>query len=74
MARRHPYNYEMGLHFPRIDTGYPGVTADEGITENNARSFYTKWAQVMDSKTWTEAVNNGSSGSKRSTGSNGRRS
>ena len=53
IARRHPYNYEMGLHFPTIDTGYPGVTTDEGITENNARSFYTKWAQVMDAETWT---------------------
>ena len=48
IARRHPYNYEMGLNFSRIDTGYPGVTTEESITENNARAFYTKWAQVMD--------------------------
>ena len=45
---RYPYNYEMGLHFDKIDVGYPGVTTNEKITEANARAFYTKWNFMMD--------------------------
>ena len=52
IARRHPYNYEMGLGFDKADIGYPGVTATEIVTEENARSFYTRWVQLMDAKSW----------------------
>ena len=69
IARRHPYNYEMGLRFDKIDTGYPGVTTAERITEENARAFYTRWAQLMDAKSWDDA-----SGSNNARGSNGRKS
>ena len=48
IARRYPYNYEMGLGFDKIDVGYPGVTTSEKITEANARSFYTGWSRMMD--------------------------
>jgi phenylpropionate dioxygenase-like ring-hydroxylating dioxygenase large terminal subunit len=47
IARRYPYNYEMGLQFDKIDVGYPGVTTNEKITEANARAFYTKWNLMM---------------------------
>ena len=61
IARRYPYNYEMGLHFDKIDVGYPGVTTNEPITEANARAFYTKWAHMMDSEGWEQSGNGSNS-------------
>ena len=61
IARRHDYNYEMGLHFDKIDVGYPGVTTTEPITEANARAFYTKWAHMMDSEGWEQSGNGSNS-------------
>ena len=75
IARRHPYNYSMGLKFDKIDLGYPGVTTAERITEENARAFYTRWAQLMDANSWDQVVdsNNGRRSRGTGQGSNGRK-
>ena len=63
IARRHPYNYEMGIGHGRKDQGFPQATVFDvtgspskykGITEENARGYYKRWAQLMDAKDWNE--------------------
>ena len=49
IARRHPYNYQMGLGLDHPDYGVPGMTTDR-ITENNQRGFYQRWAELMQAK------------------------
>ena len=46
IARRYPYNYEMGLGLPYPDYGMPGVTT-ERIAEHNQRGFYQRWAELI---------------------------
>jgi len=53
IARRRPYNYEMGIGYLREGTGLPGVVTD-GICEENARGFYRRWAAMMDAKSWDD--------------------
>jgi len=47
IARRHPYNYEMGLGTRSADHGLPGVITD-GVAEQNQRGFYQRWAELME--------------------------
>ena len=47
IARRQPYNYEMGIGHLVHDTGLPGVIT-ERISEQNARGFYAGWVGMMD--------------------------
>ena len=47
IARRTPYNYQMGIGHTCDDTGLPGVIT-ERISEQNARGFYTGWVSMMD--------------------------
>ena len=51
IARRYPYNYEMGLGLPYADYGMPGVTT-ERIAEQNQRGFYQRWAELMEAPGW----------------------
>ena len=53
IARRTPYNYEMGIGYARKDTGLPGVVT-ERISEENQRGFYRRWAAMMDSNSWND--------------------
>jgi hypothetical protein len=52
IARRHPFNYEMGIGHER--KGWPvawlggSVYATEDVSEQNQRAFYSRWAQLMD--------------------------
>ena len=43
---------------PIYDTGLPGV-ATEGISEENQRGFYRRWAAMMDSNSWDDLALNG---------------
>ena len=63
MARRHPYNYEMGLgrgtdafedHGLRLPGTISEVTGN--ASENNQRGFYTRWRQLMGPASWTELM------------------
>ena len=53
IARRTPYNYEMGIGYVEEDTGLPGVVTAR-ISEENQRGFYRRWAAMMDAKGWDE--------------------
>jgi phenylpropionate dioxygenase-like ring-hydroxylating dioxygenase large terminal subunit len=52
IARRHPFNYEMGLGHER--KGWPvdwlggSILASEDVSEQNQRAFYGRWAELMD--------------------------
>jgi hypothetical protein len=51
IARRYPYNYEMGLGLEYADYDVPGVTTDR-IAEQNQRGFYQRWAELMEARSW----------------------
>jgi len=53
IARRTPYNYEMGIGEIVHDTGLPGVVT-ERICEENQRGFYRRWAAMMDAEGWSD--------------------
>jgi phenylpropionate dioxygenase-like ring-hydroxylating dioxygenase large terminal subunit len=53
IARRYPYNYEMGLGLEYPYYGVPGVTTDR-IAEQNQRGFYQRWAELMAARSWEE--------------------
>jgi hypothetical protein len=55
IARRYPYNYQMGLGHARPVESVPGaVDAGSFFSEQNARSFFGRWAQLMDAASWDE--------------------
>jgi len=60
IARRTPYNYEMGIGISRKDSGLPGVVT-ERISEENQRGFYRRWAAMMDAKSWADLAPTGKS-------------
>jgi phenylpropionate dioxygenase-like ring-hydroxylating dioxygenase large terminal subunit len=51
IARRYPYNYQMGMGFEHLHEMLPGVVS-EGITEQNQRGFYKRWAEFMAARSW----------------------
>ena len=61
IARRHPYNYQMGTDFPaqdiQLEPHLPGQVVDTtaGVAgEQNQRGFYRRWAEFMDANSWTD--------------------
>ena len=56
IARRYPYNYEMGVGIGTNDFEDDGLklsglvhdATDAKAGEQNQRSFYARWAQFMD--------------------------
>lgn len=53
MARRYPYNYQQGMGFVQPVKGLRGAVATEGfINEENIRTFYRRWAELMDAENW----------------------
>ena len=60
VARRHPYNYEMGLGHGNPDfeddgLKLPGVildTTNAKAAEQNQRGFYRRWAEFMEADCW----------------------
>ena len=52
IARRHPFNYEMGLGHERRSWPAPwlggNIYATEDVSEQNQRAFYGRWAELMD--------------------------
>ena len=61
IARRHPYNYQMGTNFPAqnplSEPQLPGQEVDttDGVAgEQNQRGFYNRWAEFMDASTWKD--------------------
>ena len=54
IAKRYPYNYEMGLGFTKPDDELPGNGNDVWITEQNQRALYKAWAHYMEIDDWGE--------------------
>ena len=62
VARRYPYNYEMGLgratrEFEDHGLELPGLIMDVPVgtaSENNQRGFYSRWRQFMEATSWAE--------------------
>jgi hypothetical protein len=54
VARRYPLNYQQGLGHSRFDADLAGWASDYRLSESNQRSFYHRWAQLMDSDDWAE--------------------
>ena len=55
IARRYPYNYQMGMGFEHARDDVPGMVS-EGISEQNQRGFYKRWADLMAGKSWDELL------------------
>jgi phenylpropionate dioxygenase-like ring-hydroxylating dioxygenase large terminal subunit len=55
IARRYPYNYQMGLGRETTHPHLPGVYS-EGFSEQNQRAFYKRWAELMDGRHWDEML------------------
>lgn len=53
VARRYPYNYQMGMGYENTHKDLPGVVT-EGISEQNQRGFYKRWAEYMAAKSWAD--------------------
>ena len=73
IARRHPYNYQMGMGVEQSSTfkdeelDLPGKVldlTDRRAGENNQRGLYQRWAQFMSAGDWDElaAWRNGQNG------------
>ena len=72
IARRHPYNYQMGLGWeaPTVDTDgleLPGVVRNvtkSMAAEHNQRGFYNRWSQFLHASDWDPLTpgHNGASG------------
>ncbi len=62
IARRYPYNYQMGLgcespNFENHGLQLPGVVlevTEARAGEHNQRAFYQRWAEFMDAGSWEE--------------------
>jgi uncharacterized linocin/CFP29 family protein len=55
IARRYPYNYQMGMGFEETRDDWPGQIS-QGISEQNQRGFYKRWSELMAGKSWHELV------------------
>jgi phenylpropionate dioxygenase-like ring-hydroxylating dioxygenase large terminal subunit len=55
IARRYPYNYEMGIGFEGPHELIPGLVT-QGNSEQNQRGFYKRWAEFMEARSWDDLV------------------
>jgi hypothetical protein len=55
IARRYPYNYQMGLGYDRPAASLPGAV-DSGywMGEQNACSLLARWRMLMEGKSWNQ--------------------
>jgi hypothetical protein len=53
IARRYPYNYQLGLDGGQPSEFPPGLVS--GIpSEKNQRAYYRRWAEFMDAPSWDD--------------------
>jgi len=53
IAKRHPYNYQIGLGHENENDHLPGKVV-EGLSEQNQLGLYTFWAELMDAESWDD--------------------
>jgi phenylpropionate dioxygenase-like ring-hydroxylating dioxygenase large terminal subunit len=56
VARRLPYNYQMGMGHAEPVPGLRGAVQGGEFSEENARIFYARWAEFMGGKSWAELM------------------
>jgi phenylpropionate dioxygenase-like ring-hydroxylating dioxygenase large terminal subunit len=57
IAQRYPFNYQQGIGFVEPAKGVRGGVVTEGlINEENIRTFYRRWAELMDLEQWPAAA------------------
>lgn len=56
IARRHDFNYQMGLGRAVPIPDLEGAVDGGEMSEENARIFYSRWAQFMDGQGWDQLL------------------
>ena len=56
IARRHAYNYQLGLGRERPVDGLDGAVESGSYSEANARIFYGRWQTFMQDEPWAGLV------------------
>ncbi len=59
IARRYPYNYEMGVGYEKNGGAYEwlgNVVITDVTTEQNQRGMYKRWAEYMDAQSWDDLM------------------
>ena len=54
VSRRYPLNVQMGLGHESYQDDLAAWASDSHYSEINYRGFYSRWAQVMDAKSWSD--------------------
>jgi phenylpropionate dioxygenase-like ring-hydroxylating dioxygenase large terminal subunit len=56
IASRFPFTYEMGLNHVKPVEGLRDAWTSEwgGVSEQNARTLYRRWAEFMDAESWAD--------------------
>ena len=58
IARRYQYNDQMGLGSESAHPEVPGLVT-VGMSEQNQRGFYKRWAECMAAPSWAEMLPTG---------------
>jgi len=53
IARRYPYNYQMGIGNHPLDVPIPGLVT-QVLSEENQRSRFKRWTEFMHATGWDE--------------------
>jgi 3-phenylpropionate/trans-cinnamate dioxygenase alpha subunit len=52
-GKKYPMNIQLGLGHEWTHEAMPGLLG-YGVSEHNARSFYARWAEVMNASSWSD--------------------
>ncbi len=55
-AKRLDYNYQLSIGHERYSEEFPGLLGPR-VSEHNQRHFYTRWSDLMASRSWDEIGN-----------------
>ncbi|MFN0028271.1 MAG: aromatic ring-hydroxylating oxygenase subunit alpha [Acidimicrobiales bacterium] len=56
IARRYPYNYQLGLGRSKPSTLRGAVESEYFMTEENARNFYRRWQHMVRGDRWDQLM------------------
>lgn len=56
IARRYPYNYQLGLGTTRPSRLAGAVESEFFMTEENARNYYRRWAAFVAGESWPDLM------------------
>jgi phenylpropionate dioxygenase-like ring-hydroxylating dioxygenase large terminal subunit len=56
IARRRPYNYQLGLSPGTKLEGMPGTVSERLMSEANQRNMYKTWDRFMQGQSWSEMM------------------